>query len=356
MFANKIIDISALSELKNLTSLVMSKNPISDISALSGLKKLTVLIIGNTQISDINPLKDMIHLNYLNINRTQVNDLSPLNGLTNLTTLFICFNQNMDLTPLNKVNLNLHIQMNGTNDLSMLSGLVNIERININCDNFRFAGTMNDLSTLSSLDNLKVLNLDYNKLFEKLREKGIEIAEGLTEAEIHKIEEIYDIRFPESLRKFYSIGVPFSEDENGFPQWSNFSDANIAKIKERIQAPIDWLLLPVKKEDYWLPNWGKRPESDDEIIKHFTELTKKAPRLIPLYGHRYMPQLDGADDPPVISTVGRDIVYYGGSLQEYLRNEFLNDGYITRNKNFKYIPFWSDIISANNESFNNING
>jgi hypothetical protein len=246
--------------------------------------------------------------------------------------------------------------MNRTNDFSMLSGLANIERLDINCDNFIFTGKMNDLSLLSNLVDLKFLDLDYNKLFEKLREKGIEIAEGLTEAEIYKIEEIYDIRFPESLRRFYSYGVPFSENENGFPQWTNFSDANIAKIKERIQAPIDWLLLPVKKENYWLPNWGKRPESTDEAIKQFTEIAGKALRLIPLYSHRYMPQFNDADDVPVISAVGCDIIYYGSSLQEYLRNEFMNNGYFTLNKNFMYIPFWSDIISANNESFDNMNG
>jgi len=114
------------------------------------------------------------------------------------------------------------------------------------------------------------------------------------------------------------------------------------------------MLLPAKR-DYWLPNWGKRPESADESIKQFMEIAGKAPRLIPVYGHRYMPQLDG-DDVPVISAVGRDIIYYGSNLQEYLRNEFLNNGYFTLNKNFTYIPFWSDIISANNESFNNMNG
>lgn len=186
-------------------------------------------------------------------------------------------------------------------------------------------------------------NMFQSAFMNQLRMKGIQFAEGLTEAEIHRIEEIYDIKFPESLRRFYILGVPFSEDEDHFPRWTDFSEANIAKIKERIKAPVEQLLFAVKK-DFWLPNWGKRGGSSDEVIKQFTEIAMRAPRLISVYSHRYIPQLGGVDDPPVISAVGRDIIYYGSNLREYLQNEFLNNGHFIVNKNCMYIPFWSDII------------
>ena len=98
--------------------------------------------------------------------------------------------------------------------------------------------------------------MDQNTIINQLRAKGIQFAEGLTKAEIDRIEEIYDIRFPESLRRFYGIGVPFFEDEHEFPRWTDFSEANIEKIKERIQAPIHWLLNDVKG-GFWLPSWGR---------------------------------------------------------------------------------------------------
>jgi hypothetical protein len=183
------------------------------------------------------------------------------------------------------------------------------------------------------------------KMVNLLKEKGIQFTEGLTEIETHRVEEIYDIRFPESLRRFYSFGVPFSENEHEFPRWADFSEANIAKIKERIEAPIQWLLNYVKR-DFWLPSWGKRAKSTDKAIKQFTQIAMKSPRLIPVYLHRYMPWLDGVDDPPVISTVGRDTIYYGRNLQEYLQNEFLGNGHFTIPENCMYIPFWSDIIKS----------
>ena len=180
-------------------------------------------------------------------------------------------------------------------------------------------------------------------MVNQLRTKGVKFAESLTKEEIYRIEGIYSIKFPESLCKFYSLGVPISEDENGFPCWTDFSEANIAKIKERIQAPFNWLLLDVKK-GFWLSNWGKRAEPINEAIEQFTEVAMKAPQLIPLYSHRYMPQFNGMDDIPVISAVGRDIIYYGSNLYEYLYNEFLSNGHFIVNKNCMYVPFWSDII------------
>lgn len=243
------------------------------------------------------------------------------------------------------------------------------------------------------------MNQNENEIVSQLKSKGIQFADGLTEAEIRRIEEIYDIRFPGSLRRFYSLGVPFSgnsegedispqwenfpetgiaeikrieetlnirfpgslrrfysfgvpfadnsEGEDMFPQWNDFSEANIAKIKKRIVAPIYRIWFAIE-HDFWLPDWGERPESVDEAIKQFTEIAVTAPRLIPICSHRYMPQLDGADDPPVISAVGRDIIYYGRDLHEYCQNDFRNieDGeeFIIP-QNCAYIPFWSDIIN-----------
>ena len=170
---------------------------------------------------------------------------------------------------------------------------------------------------------------DYNILTDKLKIKGIKFKNGLTETEINVIEKIYDFIFPESLRKIYSVAIPFSEDIDnaaGFPNWTDFSEVNIAKIKERIHAPLQRLYL------------------DKSLCDMMTKTAAKAPLLIPLYSHRYMPTIDGMNAPPVISAVGRDIIYYGDNLYEYLQNEFLNECFIIP-QNRPYIPFWSDIIN-----------
>lgn len=58
-----------------------------------------------------------------------------------------------------------------------------------------------------------------------------------------------------------------------------------------------------------------------------------------------MPIIEGVDDPPIISTVGRDTVYYGHNLSEYLEVEFSDKRRNTNN--FTHIPFWTEIIEEN---------
>ena len=179
-----------------------------------------------------------------------------------------------------------------------------------------------------------------------LKNNGVKFSKGLLQDEIDEIEKIYEIKFPKSLCEFYKQGFPVSADDNRFPQWMNFSDENISKIKKRIYAPYEWLLKYVKI-GFWVPQWGETKESNDEKIQKYLEIITDAPKLIPLYSHRYMPVLDGVDNPPVISTVGRDTIIYGGNLYEYLRNEFGNRGDFFVKQNHINIPFWSDVIKAN---------
>ncbi len=177
----------------------------------------------------------------------------------------------------------------------------------------------------------------------KLKEHGIRFLKGMTQEDIFKIQEIYGIILPKSLIDFYGQGIPYIDDEhNSFPNWTDYSQNNILKIKERIEAPIKWLSLAVK-DGFWLPCWG----SPDNKSEHFRKIAANAPKLIPIYSHRYIPMIADSDDPPVISTVGSDIIYYGSNLQEYLNNEFLNDGCLTLSNKKVYIPFWSEIIDRN---------
>lgn len=62
-----ISDISALSELKNLTELSLYQNSVSDISALSGLKNLTILTLSGNNIHDISALSGLKNLVVLDV-------------------------------------------------------------------------------------------------------------------------------------------------------------------------------------------------------------------------------------------------------------------------------------------------
>ena len=84
---NQISDISTLTELKNLTDLYLNNNQISDISALTELKNLTKLVLYNNQISDISALAELKNLIELHVRSNQISDISALSELKNLTYL-----------------------------------------------------------------------------------------------------------------------------------------------------------------------------------------------------------------------------------------------------------------------------
>ena len=182
---------------------------------------------------------------------------------------------------------------------------------------------------------------NYRFILKHLEAKGYFVADGMTEEERGRVEEIYGFRFPQALADFYSCGVPCLSSAIPFPLWKDFNENNVRAIKKMIEDPIDWLKQDVKG-GFWLESWGKRPENEDEAMEVFSRVVAKAPKLIPIYSHRYVPVIEGVDDPPVISTVGMDTIIYGANLSEYLQNEFLGGKLSTAPA--VNIPFWSEII------------
>lgn len=180
----------------------------------------------------------------------------------------------------------------------------------------------------------------YEESIKLLKQQGVEFETGLTVEEIVKIQDIYKIIFPKSLKEFLMIALPISK---GFYNWRNFEQDNVRFIKEIINRPIEDV-DELAEEVYWCDDWGEEPENEMEIALIVRERLKSAPRLIPIYVHRYIPMIP-EDNPPVISIHDIDIIYYGENIEDYFKVEFgeKNQGKIEFT-NIKPIPFWSDIM------------
>lgn len=180
----------------------------------------------------------------------------------------------------------------------------------------------------------------YENSFNLLEIQGIEFEEGLTLDELEQIERIYQIKFPRSLKQFLMTAQPISR---GFYNWRNFQDDNVQFIKNVINRPL-LDIHGMAEEIYWCESWGEEPEDEKAIVKEIRKRLEKAPKLLPIYAHRYMPiVLD--ENPPVISIHGIDIIYYGENLEDYFNVEF---GKKEQNEivfqDITPIPFWSDIM------------
>ena len=69
----------------------------------------------------------------------------------------------------------------------------------------------------------------YLEIIKLLKDKGIKFDAGLTQSELEKIYEIYEVKFPLSLKLFLTTALPVSD---GFYNWRDFSSGNVTKIKK----------------------------------------------------------------------------------------------------------------------------
>lgn len=179
------------------------------------------------------------------------------------------------------------------------------------------------------------------KIIEILRKNNIDLDKGLSDFEIDNIEMIYSITFPPELRELYKVALPISK---GFYNWREALDEkNISKYKEILKIPFDGIKQSIDEID-WAESWGedlKDKKIKDKIIMDKLAL---APKLIPVFDHRYMVS---TSEPrfPVFSIVGWDIIYYGSDLENYFNIEFkLLDWEDMDFAAIKNVQFWSEIM------------
>lgn len=149
---------------------------------------------------------------------------------------------------------------------------------------------------------LQRLAQEENEIIRELAERKlaqIKFAPGLTAEEMERVEATYQVSFPKSYRNYLMQALPV---EKGFYNWRDFSAENVEKIKKVMNYPKECLLAEAE---------------DADAIR---ERIAKAPVLLPVYAHRYMP-VTGEENPPVLSVHGTDIIYYGENLSDYLKVE-----------------------------------
>jgi hypothetical protein len=150
----KLLYLTQLSNLTNLTLLNLSQTQVSDVSALANLTSLTTLYLGRTHVSDISALANLTSLTTLHLGGTQVSDVSALANLTNLTTLYLGGTHVSDISALANLTNLTRLDLWGTqvSDISALANLTHLTKLDLELTQVNNISALANLTSLSTLD------------------------------------------------------------------------------------------------------------------------------------------------------------------------------------------------------------
>lgn len=162
-------------------------------------------------------------------------------------------------------------------------------------------------------------------------------AGGYTDAELDDAQAKYDLRFPPDLLALFRDRRP----REGY-DWRTDDQ----QIRDMLAWPLEGLLFDVENAALWWPEWGSRPDKPGERAEVLAEVVNKAPKLIPLISHRYLPSEPHEAGNPVFSVYQSDVIYYGSDLADYFEREF-DDPRWPITSPIKPIRFWSELVERN---------
>ena len=109
-----------------------------------------------------------------------------------------------------------------------------------------------------------------------------------------------------------------------------------------MHTPVDGVLFDVEWNSFWADGWGQRPARMKDALRSARYHLARAPQLVPVYSHRYLPAGRGSFGLPVLSVMQTDVVVYGTDLADYIDNEFGPDGYRSPTTG-AIVEFWSNL-------------
>ncbi|WP_256021788.1 hypothetical protein [Paenibacillus kribbensis] len=117
-------------------------------------------------------------------------------------------------------------------------------------------------------------------------------------------------------------------------------------IQQRLNWPLEGMIFDIEQHVFWPPEWGERPADSAEAVDICKREFLRVPKLIPINGHRYIPEQPCKAGNPVFSVYQTDIIVYGEDLQDYFQHEFGEKSYEQINLDtVKTVRFWSNLCS-----------
>jgi hypothetical protein len=163
------------------------------------------------------------------------------------------------------------------------------------------------------------------------------IRPGLTGAELDAVEAEFAFSFADDHRAFLAAGLPYGRS------WPDWRDGDRAALRERLAWPVEGVLFDVVQNEFWYDGWGPRPDAEDDAVAIARGQLVTAPRMVPVYSHRYLPAGRGTSGHPVLSIYQTDVIGYGADLVDFLHHEF-GIGAAAAVPRRPTVAFWSRLL------------
>lgn len=183
-----------------------------------------------------------------------------------------------------------------------------------------------------------------------LRDLGrVEFGPGLTDAEFERIEAEFGIEFSDDHYGFLASGLPLRAapgeawPQKGWPDWRN---GDPERLREQLNRPVEGVLFDVQANSFWHRTWGIRPADPEKAMAIARKRLARVPKMIPVYGHRYLPSKRGDYGHPVLSIYQSDAVIYGNDLADYIANECNGPQNMSDRSGWDraaLVPFWGSL-------------
>jgi hypothetical protein len=161
--------------------------------------------------------------------------------------------------------------------------------------------------------------------------------QGLSDSELATAQAEAGVAFPPDLCELLTATLPCGPE---FPDWRSRPRDAMDEWRARLVGQIHFDVL---ENDFWPSMWPARPESPAESREIVTQRLAEAPALIPIYGHRAIPNEPLEAGNPVFSVWQTDIIIYGNDLADYLRHEF-HGGEPVAELPERTIRFWTAML------------
>ncbi len=169
-------------------------------------------------------------------------------------------------------------------------------------------------------------------------------------AEFARVEQAYGFEFADDHRAFLASGLPLNSPpgpgQTWKRPWPDWRHGDPDELRHQLAWPIEGALSDVEHDTLWHPTWGRRPATL-ELAKETARFhLEQVPKMVPVYGHRYLPAGRGTYGHPVLSIHQTDIIFYGTDLADYIQHEFSDDEWeIGENWTpSTLVEFWRDFL------------